>query len=172
MAQANAFVLNSGEARGQSASQAPLNIFGDLIWIKLASADTAGAVTILEAVSPPQVGPPLHRHGREDEWFYVVEGEFLIEVDGKQAVVGPGGSAFAPRGTVHTFQNISSKNGRLVVVAQPGGIDVFFTELAAAIKDMTIPDIPVVLPIFAKHGLEFLGPPIAARGHAAAAATE
>jgi mannose-6-phosphate isomerase-like protein (cupin superfamily) len=169
MAENSAFVVNPGEARGQSGSQAPLNIFGDLIWIKLASADTAGAVTILETVSPPQVGPPLHRHGREDEWFYVVEGEYLIEVEGTQTVVGPGGSAFAPRGTVHTFQNISSGNGRLVVVAQPGGIDLFFTELAQAIKDMPVPDIPAVIPIFARHGLEFLGPPIAARGQSAAA---
>jgi hypothetical protein len=51
-----------------------------------------------------------------------------------------------------------------------GGIDVFFTELAAAAKDLGRLEMPMMLPIFEKHGLEFLGPPIGARGQAAAGA--
>jgi hypothetical protein len=51
----------------------------------------------------------------------------------------------------------------MIVVAQPAGMDIFFTELAAALKEMREPDMPVILSIFEKHGIEFLGPPLAAR---------
>ncbi len=154
-----AFVAKPGEAR----CAGPLDIFGDLIWVKLAAADSDGGVSIIEVVTPPQVGPPLHRRSREDEWFHVLEGEFLIEVDREQMTAGPGCSAFAPKGTAHTFQNISPSPGRMIVVAQPAGMDIFFTELGAALKEMREPDMPVLLSIFEKHGIEFLGPPLAAR---------
>jgi uncharacterized cupin superfamily protein len=160
-----AFVLQPGERRGAG----PINIFGEQISLKLAGADCDGGCTIIENVTPPKAGPPLHRHSREDEWFYVLEGDYLFEVDGKQMTVGPGSTAFAPRGTAHTFQNISSSHSRMIVVAQPAGMDIFFNELSAAMKGMREPDMSVILPIFEKHGIEFLGPPLAARGHVAAA---
>jgi quercetin dioxygenase-like cupin family protein len=66
------FVLNPGESRG-----APLPlILGTGVSIKLASADTARSYTAMECLIAPQAGPPLHRHSREDEAFYVLEGEY------------------------------------------------------------------------------------------------
>jgi hypothetical protein len=58
-----AFVLEPSEARCAE----PLDIFGDLISVKLSTADSDGGVSIIEVVTPPQVGPPLHRHSRENE---------------------------------------------------------------------------------------------------------
>ena len=161
------FLMMPGETRGAG----PLNILGDQVWIKLAGVDCAGGLSIMEDVTPPQAGPPLHRHSREDEWFYVLEGDYLFEVDGNQMTVGPGHSLFAPRGTAHTFQNIGPRPGRMIVLGQPAGMDVFFTELAAATKDMLEPDLSVIVPIFEKYGLELLGPPLAARGQAGATAS-
>ena len=141
-----------------------LNIFGDQVLVKLAGNDTNGELCVLENVIPFQAGPPLHRHTRENETFYVVEGEFLVEVDGKQFRAGAGDIAFAPRGTAHTFQNLSSKPGRMIVYAQPAGVDLFFAELSAATEGMRELDLSVIIPLFQKYGLELLGPPLAARG--------
>jgi len=50
-----------------------LNILGDQLFIKLAARDTGGELSVLQGVTPPQAGPPLHRHTRENETFYIVE---------------------------------------------------------------------------------------------------
>ena len=157
-----AFLLQPKERRGAE----PIVIFGEQISLKLAGADCNGGCTIFVNVTPPKAGPPLHRHSRQDEWFYILEGDYLFEVDGKQMTAGPGCSAFAPLGTAHTFQNLSSSHSRMIVVSQPAGMDVFFTELSAAMKDMREPDMSVLMPIFEKHGIELLGPPLAARAKA------
>ena len=160
--------VRPGETRGA----APLQIFADRVWVKLAGADTGGAYAIMEDRTEPQCGPPLHRHQREDESFYVLEGEFVFEVDGKQIHTGPGTSVYAPRGTAHTFQNVGATAGRMLVMVQPAGLDEFFTDLDAATKDMGEPDLSVVVPVFEKHGLELLGPPLAARELAASSAAD
>ena len=129
----------------------------------LTGADSGGGFSVLNDLIPPRMGPPLHRHSREDEWFYILEGDFVFEVDGEKMTAGAGCSVFAPRGTAHTFQNISPAPGRMILVSQPAGLDTFFTELAAATKNGGEPDMAVILPIFEKYGLEFLGPPLAAR---------
>jgi uncharacterized cupin superfamily protein len=156
-----AFVSKPGETRLAE----PLNIFGDLLCFKVTGPDNAGGMAVLESHTPPKGGPPLHRHSREDEWFYILAGDYLFEIDGKQMMAGAGDSVFAPKGTAHTFQNLGSNPARMLVVAQPAGMDVFFAELAAATKEMDkrAPDMAVVLPIFERHGIEFLGPPLAAR---------
>lgn len=70
---------------------------------------------------------------------------------------------FAPRGSVHTFQNVGATPGRIVTTVVPGGLDVFFEELATVQPRGSAPDPAKILPIFEKHGLELLGPPLAAR---------
>jgi hypothetical protein len=69
-------------------STGPLNIFGDLVFVKLGGDYTDGNYAIMETVTPPQGGPPLHRHRREDESFYVLDGEYVFEVDGEGASRG------------------------------------------------------------------------------------
>jgi uncharacterized cupin superfamily protein len=150
-------------APGATRGPAPLDIFGDRVCVKLAGTDTAGRLAVIEDCTPPLGGPPLHRHGREDEWFYVLEGEYLFEVDGRQERCGAGAAVYAPRGTVHTFQNVGASSGRMLVVVQPAGLDAFFADLDGATRGMREPDLSVVVPIFEKYGLELLGPPLAAR---------
>jgi quercetin dioxygenase-like cupin family protein len=152
-------VVRCGETRGAE----PLYILGETMLVKLSSADTDGSYAIMENVTPPQGGPPLHRHGREDESFYVIEGEFLFEVDGKQMRASTGCTVFAPKGTVHTFQNIGEKDGRLLVIVQPAGLDLFFEELSGAMRGIAQPEMSKIVPIAHKYGLELLGPPLRAR---------
>lgn len=147
----------------ETRTDAPLEVFGNLIYVKLGGSDTRGNYAIMENVAEPQSGPPLHRHTREDESFYVIEGEYFFEVDGKQFQAGPGSCVFAPRGTAHTFQNIGVTPGRMMVIVQPAGLDAFFADLDDATHGLREPDLSIIVPVFEKHGLELLGPPLAAR---------
>jgi quercetin dioxygenase-like cupin family protein len=163
--QKKAFIVE----REQSRAAEPLNVLGDIIHVKLSGSDTDRTYAMMEDTTGPQAGPPLHRHSREDESFYVLEGHYRFEVDDQEIKAGPGAFVHAPRGTAHTFQNIGQAPGRLLVTVQPAGLEVFFAELAAATAGMKEPDLKVIVPIFEKHGLELLGPPLAARGAPAAA---
>ncbi len=151
---------------GETRTPSPLNIFGIPMWIKLSGEDTDGDYAIMEDHTPPQQGPPLHRHLREDESFYVIEGQYLFEVDGEQIHAGPGSAVYAPQGTAHRFQNTGLTPGKLLVIVQPAGLDSFFVDIDAATKGAREPDLDVVVPIFEKHGLELLGPPLPPRAEA------
>ena len=159
MTKKQALLVKAGETRGT----ATLGIFGNEMTIKLSASDTDGNYAIIEDHTPPSGGPPLHRHHREDESFYVIEGQYVFEVDGQIIYAGSGSSVFAPRGSAHRFQNLAATSGRLLVIVQPAGLDEFFTDIDQATKGAPDPDLDVVLPIFEKHGLELLGPPLPAR---------
>lgn len=154
-----AFVVPSGGNR----LGGPLYVAGGEISIKIASRDTGGAFAVFEGSVDPQVGPPLHRHREQDEWWYIIEGQFLFEVDGKQVHAGVGDVVFAPKGSCHTFQNIGSTPARAITTVVPGGLDVFFQELSAAVPRGVAIEPEKVVSLFEKHGLELLGPPLAAR---------
>jgi mannose-6-phosphate isomerase-like protein (cupin superfamily) len=165
MSVTKAHIVYSGKARGPR--NVRFDIFGDQISVKLGHADTDGSYAIMEGVTPPQGGPPLHRHSRENESFYIMEGDFVFEIDGEKLPAGPGCTLFAPRGTAHTFQNVGKTPGRLLVIVQPAGLDVFFDEVAQIASGMAQPDLKVIVPLFQKYGLELLGPPMAAKAAAA-----
>jgi mannose-6-phosphate isomerase-like protein (cupin superfamily) len=140
-------------------------VLGAEITIKIASADTDGAFTVFEGETPPRHGPPLHRHADQDEWWYILDGEFRFEIDGQELMARTGDTVFAPRGSVHTFQNIGSAPGRTLTTTVPGGIDVFFQELEQAAPRGAAPDPARMMPIFVRHRQELMGPPLAARGN-------
>ena len=107
-------------------------VFGEVTILVRASAEsTGGAFSLFEEV-PPMVDTPRHVHDREDELFYVLEGEHVIEVGDEEFRVGPGGIVFAPRRVPHAQRRVVPGEGRLLVMTTPGGFDGFFRELAAA----------------------------------------
>jgi mannose-6-phosphate isomerase-like protein (cupin superfamily) len=127
---------------------------------KVTSADSGGAFSAFENVVPPKMGPPLHLHHREDEWFYVASGRFLFEIDGKRTEFGQGGSVFAPRGLSHRWANIDTQNAVMLVTLIPGGFETFFDEMsqAAAKGGKLAPE--EVKAIYARHQMDWLGPRI------------
>jgi quercetin dioxygenase-like cupin family protein len=143
-------------APGQGRSPKPLNILGRDIFVKLANVDTDGAVAIFQHAVPPMGGPPVHRHSREDEWFYVLDGQITVEVDGERMVLPAGGSAFAPRGTTHAFQNFSNTQAEILVMVIPGGFHHFFEKLSS----LPAPDPARVAQVAKEYGIEILGPPL------------
>ena len=106
--------------------------FGEVTILVRASADTTGgAFAVFEEV-PPLVDTPLHVHANEDELFYSLEGEHVVEVGDEELRIGPGGVVFAPRGVPHSQRRVVPGEGRLLIMTSPAGFEGFFRELAAA----------------------------------------
>jgi mannose-6-phosphate isomerase-like protein (cupin superfamily) len=105
--------------------------------IRVSAEDSGGAMTVLEEV-PPMVDTPLHVHSREDELFYIVEGEHIITVGNEERRLGPGDALFAPRGVPHAQRRVEPGVGRELIVLTPGGFEEFFRELAEADRDGTL----------------------------------
>jgi quercetin dioxygenase-like cupin family protein len=101
-------------------------VLTDRVTIKARGADTAGAFTLLEIWVPPKGGTPPHVHSREDESFYVLDGEIEFRCDGQTFHGARGGWVMLPRGTLHQFLNTTSAPARMLVIASPAGIEDFF----------------------------------------------
>lgn len=137
-----------------------LEVLGQPGLVKLAGSDTGDAVAVVHLTVPKLSGPPLHRHSREDEWFYVLDGEITWEVDGKRHSGGPGSSAFAPRGTAHAFQNFRDETAHILVMVTPAGLDRFFADVTTMNKGLSQPDFDRVGQLMQSYGMELLGPPL------------
>jgi len=147
---------------GESVTGGPIRFIGKEMLVKLAGGDLRGSITVIEDVSPPHHGPPLHAHPFE-EWFYILEGSFLFELAGVPFSVGVGDFVHAPSNEPHVFQNTSDKDARMLVIAKPGGLENYFAELAEkAVNDPT--NVAALSEIAARYGIRLPGPPIAARG--------
>jgi mannose-6-phosphate isomerase-like protein (cupin superfamily) len=113
-------------------------VFGEVnLVIRVSSEDSGGAMAVMEEV-PPMVDTPLHVHSREDELFYIVEGEHIVTVGNREHRLGPGAAIFAPRGVPHAQRRVEPGVGRELVVFIPGGFEQFFRDLAEAERDGTL----------------------------------
>ncbi len=125
---------------------------------KVASKDTDGDLFIIENLNKKKGGPPRHLHYEQEEWFYAIEGEYLLEIGDEQFDLGPGDSILAPRKVPHAWAFKGKDNGRLLIAFQPAGLmESFFKELAN-IKG--VPEKTVLRQLFQKHGMEITGPPL------------
>ena len=136
------------------------NVLGIPMVIRLHGRDTGGVVSVVESHDVTGGGPPPHIHQREDELFQVIEGEYELTVGGKTFVAGPGTTIFAPRGIPHGYRYLGQTSGRLMCVITPSGFEGFF-EAIGALTPEEQQDIPRVIEIGRKYGLEF--PPPAAQ---------
>ncbi|SVS88818.1 Quercetin 2,3-dioxygenase [Klebsiella pneumoniae] len=105
-------------------------VAGDIYTIKASSRDTNGAYTIMEAVIPAQKGPPPHIHSREEESFFVLDGELEFFADGERTVAGVGASVTVPKGSLHYFKNLGDTPARMLIIAVPAGLDDYFIEVS------------------------------------------
>jgi len=152
----NPFTLAAGEGR----TPEPLDILGEAVLVKLTNDDINGAAAIFHLTVPPMSGPPVHRHSREDEWFYVLGGEITAKINDRQIVLDAGGSAFAPRGIVHTYQNFGDAVAQMLVMVTPGGFNRFFEDLSSLNQGLPAPDLPRTEQLMSNYGIELLGPPL------------
>lgn len=121
---------------------------------------TQGAFGLIESWEMPQgFASPYHTHSREDESFYVLDGEFAIVCGGKWMKAGPGTFVYGPRGIPHGFQVISSRPGRLLLMATPGGFERFVLGQATPLDGPpSPPDMDKLMMLAEKYGIEIHGP--------------
>jgi mannose-6-phosphate isomerase-like protein (cupin superfamily) len=131
---------------------------GDSVCIKTDTRNTRGSLTVLEFVISPKNGPALHTHVREDEVWYVLEGDFRFKAGDAMYWVSEGGLAFGPRGVPHNFQNVGQAPGRLLVVTVPSGAERLFEEYNELLPG---PVDPEMLPALGRaNWVDFIGPPL------------
>lgn len=99
--------------------------------VKVSAAQSNGELTVIEDVVPPNSGPPLHVHEKENESYYVLDGEFEFVCGQDHVSGGPGTFVFAPRGLPHRYKNIGTTPGRILFAFTPAGVEEFFSEVAA-----------------------------------------
>jgi quercetin dioxygenase-like cupin family protein len=137
-----------------------VNVLGIPIVIRIHGRDTGDIVSAVESHDIPGGGPPQHIHRREDETFQILEGDYEWTVGGKTFVAQKGATIFAPRGIPHTYRYLGQTPGRLMCVITPAGFEGFFEEIGAMPAQLQ-QDIPRVIEIAKKYGLEILPPPSA-----------
>ena len=113
--------LKAGEGR-------PLRVFGEVVTRKVASERTGGAYSLFEAVAQPRGSVPPHIHHREDECFYILESEFEFMIEGQSVRTSTGSLIYIPKGTLHSYENITESLGRMLVSQTPGGSYEHFCE--------------------------------------------
>jgi quercetin dioxygenase-like cupin family protein len=144
--------------RDRFRGQREIQVTRTLIDIKVSALDTGSGLSVAEITSLHEGGPARHLHREQDEWFYVVEGEYVIEAGAEHYELGPGDSVFAPREVVHVWAHVGEGTGRLIVALQPAGeIEEFFEDLA---KLGTSPEREELQRVFSSHGMELVGPPL------------
>jgi quercetin dioxygenase-like cupin family protein len=140
-------------------------LLGMLEIVKVSGADTGGEFGLLEVTVRAGEGSPWHVHPEEDEWFYVLEGEFTVYVGEKRLSLTPGSFAFGPRGVPHTF--IGETDGAKVLVGfQPFLFESFLHEVGEPAAERVLPPPPSAPPdmerlhrIAERSGMVILGPP-------------
>ena len=113
----------------------------------------------------PGGGPPPHIHSREQEGFYVLDGEVAFFVDGNLRVAGPGTMLNGPVGVLHSFKNEGKRPAKMSIWAAPAGIEKMFKEIGTLVADPsaapfppTAADIERILAVAPRYGLEIKMP--------------
>ena len=92
---------------------------------------TGGAFSLVEHPIPPRaLAAPLHTHHNEDEYSYVLQGHFGIQLGDEVLEAGPGDLLFKPRGVAHAFWNAGEEPARLLELISPAGFENYFREMA------------------------------------------
>lgn len=125
---------------------------------KVSTADAGGGLFLWENMMTTKGGPGRHLHHEQDEWFYVLEGKYVVEVGEERLFLGAGDSVYLPRGVPHAWAHISEGTGRLLGAVQPAGTFEQFVEEVRQLGPTPTPKQLEELPL--RHKVKPLGPPI------------
>ena len=143
------FILRPGEGRS-------IDLGGFGMTVKATHDDTSGLFTLLEAQEPAGFGPPLHIHRDAAEAFYILEGEYIIFLDGREASCPAGSFIFIPAGVPHGFR-VGGVASRKLNLYAPAAMVGYFDELAAAIDAGEV-DPDVLAQIARRYSMDVIGP--------------
>ena len=132
---------------------------GDTFYTKISSKDTNGDLYTFESTRVKNGGPSLHVHPDQDEWWYILEGEFKIKIGDDLFEAKAGDSVFGPRGVPHTFTKVGENVARMIISFQPAGkMEAFFNAISeGALKGKSEKEQDDFREL---HGFKRVGPPI------------
>ncbi len=144
---------------------------GETVWslggrftTKLAGADVKERFSLTESLAFQTTEPPLHIHHREDEAWYVLEGQMTFYLADEKFEAGPGTFVFGPQGVPHTF-TVDVEPTRVLVFASPAGFERFALDLAhpdsgssdTPPEGLAMPGPEVLGPVGERYGIEVVG---------------
>ncbi len=138
-----------------------ITLGGEPIDCKVSARDTAGALCVFEFTG--HGGGPRHRHHDQDEWIYVIDGEFDFEVGNRRFRAGAGECIFIPRQVAHVWGCTSDRPGKILNAYQPGGKMEEFFRAVGNFKDRPPHEVLSLEEMhqwFHTHGMDLLGPPL------------
>lgn len=137
-----------------------VGVVGDVYRFLATGADTGGKYATWESIVPPGGGPPPHVHSREEESFYILEGEITFTIGDDRIVAQAGTFAQLPPGTPHGFKNESDRTARMLISVAPAGLEEMFFECGAPLAEgatsappPTQEDIDKLIAIIPKYGI-------------------
>jgi quercetin dioxygenase-like cupin family protein len=149
-----AVIRNAGEGR-------TIAVVGDVYRFLATGDDTDGKYALWEAIVPPGGGPPPHVHSREEEGFYILEGEITLHVGDERIVATAGMFANMPIGTPHSFKNESDRPAKMLISVAPAGLEQMFFEFGVPLPEgsttallPTKEEIEKLLEIAPRYGVE------------------
>jgi DNA-binding transcriptional MerR regulator len=142
-----------------------IKLGGESLSCKVSAKDTEGAMCAFEFTS----GWPRHVHHDQDEWIYIIDGEWVFEVGDRRFHASAGESVFLPRNVAHVWRPASDRPGRIINVYQPAGkMEEFFRALVdfkdiitteqVIKKTYTEDQVNGMRRLFQAHGMDLLGP--------------
>jgi quercetin dioxygenase-like cupin family protein len=156
----NTKIIHVGPGEGDAFS-----VVGDVYRILASSPQTGGVYTLVENRVSPNNGPPPHIHSREDESFFVLEGEIDFQIGDEKITARPGTFIQGSRGIAHSFRNNTQLPARLLVFVTPAGFENFVKEFAQPVASFDSPAIPAskdevdkLLAAAPKYGIQILPP--------------
>ncbi|QDU25846.1 Quercetin 2,3-dioxygenase [Anatilimnocola aggregata] len=139
-------------------------VVGDIYRFLATGDETDGKYAMFEAIVPPGGGPPPHIHSREEESFFILEGEITFMVGDQRIVATAGTFANMPVGSLHSFKNTTDKSARMIISVAPAGLEKMFLEVGQPVKLGDAPpppskaEIEKLLAVAPKYGVEIKVP--------------
>lgn len=153
------FKVSAGEARfGKHYTMKGVTL--NTLDIKISSLDTDSDLAVFEQTGlTPKGGPPLHIHPFQDEWFYVVDGEYLFQVGDERYQLQKGDTIFLPRNVQHAFIQLTEAGKMIVSYLPAGKMEAFFK----VTNEWTAPPTKEeIAKVFEEHEMKIVGPPLKA----------
>ena len=142
-----------------------IGVVGDVYRFLATGDDTGGKYAMWEAIVPPGGGPPPHIHSREEESFYILEGEISFQIGDQRIEATAGMFANMPVGCLHSFKNESGKPAKMLISVAPAGLEQMFVEVgqpvepgATAAPLPTKADIDKLLTVAPRYGIDIKVP--------------
>lgn len=136
-----------------------IGIVGDIYRFLATGDETDGRYTTFEATVPPGGGPPPHVHSREDETFYVLEGEITFQIGEQRVIAKPGTFVHMPIGQPHAFKNETDQAAKMLISLTPAGLEGYFFEVGQPLESELPPkptqeEIEKLMAVAPRYGIE------------------